>query len=76
MKMAVVLVARIKHYIGESFDVKPTDCPAGSTFHESETKNDCLFDGSAWYYETVKVVWAIRPAAPLKITEVIQIAIS
>lgn len=44
--------SRVKDYIGLSTDTKPTasDCDAGSTFYEADTKIGYIFDGfTTWY---------------------------
>lgn len=42
--------SRVKDYIGLSTDTKPTasDCDAGSTYYETDTKAAYIFDGYNW----------------------------
>lgn len=68
--MAVYLITVIKRFIGESFDVKPTDgVPPGSTFFETDTKNNVIYTGAAWSYTAADPVFAIRAEQGIKITE-------
>lgn len=47
--MVIKYLTKIKRYIGESGDSKPTEgVPAGSTFHETDTNDDYIYDGSSW----------------------------
>ena len=46
--MAITLITTIKRYIGDSGDTKPDDCPYGSTFYETDTGDNYIFDGSTW----------------------------
>ena len=47
--MAVVITAAIKRYLGLSGDTKPTtDTPAGSTFYETDTQREYVYNGSTW----------------------------
>ena len=51
--MAVIRETRILRYIGASTDTKPTvsagvPIPTGSTFKESDTKDEFIFTGSSW----------------------------
>ena len=46
--MAVQLVTTVKNFIGLSSDSKPAAAPVGSFFHETDTGNDFLWDGSSW----------------------------
>lgn len=40
---------RVRDFIGVSTDSKPTtDCDAGSTFYETDTKAIYIFDGTQW----------------------------
>lgn len=47
--MTVQRVATPHAYTGLSSDTKPTtDVPAGSTFFETDTGHDFVFDGTNW----------------------------
>ncbi len=46
--MTVVLIAAIQTWLGLSTDVKPTSPPGGSTFYETDTGANYIYDGSAW----------------------------
>lgn len=54
--MTVVRVSTPHAYVGVSGDTKPTDgVPPGSTFFETDTGHDFVFDGTNWgqrYYPT------------------------
>ena len=52
--MAVVRIRatrkhNVREYLGLSTDVKPTDCDAGSTFLETDTKHGFVYDGTRWH---------------------------
>ncbi len=67
--MTVFLVTVIKRFIGESFDAKPsTGIPPGSTFYETDTKNNVIYDGAAWVHTVADPVLAIRAAQAIKIS--------
>lgn len=75
--MTVVLITTIKRFIGESFDVKPTtDIPAGSTLLELDTKNNCIYNGSAWTFTTVAFNEAIRGTQGVAFREAVTITFS
>ena len=41
-----------KYYIGDSFDVKPTEnIKGGDRFIETDTKDQYITDGASWYLE-------------------------
>jgi len=44
----VLVRGAIKRFVGLSTDTKPTDCPPGSTFEETNTGYRFVFDGSNW----------------------------
>ena len=47
--MTVALVGITKRYIGVSSDTKPTvGVPPASTFYETDTFQNFVYDGSAW----------------------------
>jgi len=42
------LLSSIKRFIGDSGEVKATDCPNGSTFLEKDTGNLMVFEEGNW----------------------------
>ncbi len=56
--MTVVLITTIKPYIGKSTDTKPASPPAGSTFHEWNTGEIFVFDGTDWV-DDLRFIYAI-----------------
>ena len=46
--MTLQMITTIKRFIGQSGDVKPTGCPAGSTLYEADTGDTYVFDGTNW----------------------------
>jgi len=41
-------LVQIRHFLGLSSDNKPTVVPIGSTFLETDTLKDFIFDGTSW----------------------------
>jgi hypothetical protein len=65
--VAVVLISQVtKRFIGLAADPKPTDAlqPAGSTFYEADTRNNYIYDGSAWQPAAA----AVDPNGNLEVT--------
>lgn len=52
--MAVKLITQSNRYIGTSADVKPTSPPAASSFIETDTGVEYIYNGAAWvvYYSS------------------------
>lgn len=48
-KIEGVTIGNQHDYIGLSTDTKPTDCAAGSTYKELDTKKDYIYDGTTWW---------------------------
>ena len=46
--MAVKIMTTIQTWVGLSGDTKPTSPSAGSTFYETDTKTQYIYDGLAW----------------------------
>jgi len=44
----IQLLSTIKRFLGESGDIKPTDCPPASTFFEKDTGNLMIFQDGKW----------------------------
>ncbi len=47
--MAFKLITTIRRFIGTSTDTKPTTgVPIGSTFYETDTARNYIYDGTNW----------------------------
>jgi hypothetical protein len=46
--MTIQLVTTIQRFTGLSTDTKPSDCPIGSTFYETDTGDTYIFDSTNW----------------------------
>ena len=56
--MAVILMTNIKNYMGLSTDTKPTNPTVGSTFHEWNTGEIFVYDGTNWV-DDLRIIYAI-----------------
>lgn len=56
----MILIKKIKHFMGLSTDAKPTsvDVYVGSTFHEYDTGEQFIFDGTNWQ-DDLRMIYAI-----------------
>jgi len=60
--MAVVLVTAIQNWIGLSTDTKPTNPSVGSTFHESNTGKQWVYNETQWV-EDLRIIYAAYEAS-------------
>lgn len=58
--MTVVLITKIKHFMGLANDTKPTsaDVYTGSTFHEYDTGETFVYDGADWQ-DDLRMIYAV-----------------
>ena len=57
--MAVILMHAVQNFIGKSQDTKPVDPPAGSTFHEWNTGEIFVYDGTNWQ-DDLRFIYAVE----------------
>ena len=60
--MAVKLVTSIQKWIGLSTDTKPTPDKIGSTFFETNTGQEFIWNGSNWI-EDITLIYALTQAS-------------
>ena len=46
--MAVALITAMQRFVGVSSDTKPAAPPVGSTFYETDTQTEYVWDGLVW----------------------------
>jgi len=59
--MTIKFVTRVQKWTGLDSDTKPTSPPVGSTFHETNTGQDWIYDGSNWV-EDLRLMLALQQA--------------
>ncbi|TSA53811.1 MAG: hypothetical protein D4R45_05065 [Planctomycetaceae bacterium] len=59
--MSVIQTFAIQTFIGEAADTKPTGVPAGSTYHETDTGEQFIFDGTNWI-DDLRMIFAVSQA--------------
>lgn len=66
--MTVELSTHIRSYLGLSSDAKPTSgVPIGSTFFETDTSVQSIYDGTSWWRQAVAQGYSV-----IKVTEIFQ----
>ncbi len=61
--MAVQLITAIQNYQGLSSDTKPTDCPVGSKFYETDTGERFIYLGTSdGWIEDLSLIYALSQA--------------
>lgn len=59
--MTIKLVTAIQRWTGLDSDIKPTSPKVGSTFHETNTGQEFIYDGSNWV-EDLRLMLALQQA--------------
>ena len=59
--MTVKFVTKVQRWMGLDSDTKPTSPPVGSTFYETNTGQDFIYNGSNWV-EDLRLMKAVQQA--------------